>query len=112
MSDIAQLVAAEQRFAVEFEDEGANRYISVRFWKGPSLCKVLICRSELPSTDLIGELASVPRLLSVVPTKADIVACSGCPVDLKPNIDRSSFFSRAVQSCFRLSQLDLPQIMH
>ena len=112
MGDLAEHITVEQCFAVEFEDKGPNRYMTVRYWKGQNLCRVFICRSELPATDLTGELGSLSRLMSVVFTKADIVACSGSSVDLLRKIDYSPFFSRAVQSCFRFSQLDLSKMMH
>ena len=50
--------------------------------------------------------------MSVVSTKADVVACSGSSVDLIRTIDYSPFFCRAVLNCFPFSQLDLPKMMH
>ena len=112
MSDLAEQIAITQCFGIEFENVGLNRLMSVRFWNGDSLCRVFVCRSGLPSADLTGELGSLSRLLSVVSTKADIVACSGCPVELFKTIDHSDLFSRAVQSCFRFEHLRLETIMH
>ena len=86
--------------------------MSVKFFKGDSLCRVFVFRNGLPSTDLTGELGSISRLLSVVSTKADIVACSGCPVELIQTIDHNVFFPRAVQSCFGFEQLQLQKMMH
>ena len=85
---------------------------SLRFWKGRKLCRVTVCRSGLPSSELAGELGSLARLLSVVSTKVDIVACSGCPAHLLRTIDEMPTTTRAVQSCFRFSQLNLPHLMH
>ena len=110
MSHLAEQTTAEQCFAIEFEDRGPNRYMTLRYWEGQNLHRVLICRSQLPATDLTGELGSLSRLLSVVSTKADIVACSGSSVDLLRTID--PLFSRAVQSCFRFDQLNLSKKMH
>ena len=112
MSHLAEQITREQCFATEFEDRGPNRYMTVRYWEGQSLHRVLICRSQLPATDLTGELGSLSRLLSAVSTKADIVACSGSSVDLLRTVDYSPLFSQAVQSCFRFDQLDLPKMMH
>ena len=112
MCDLAEQIASAQCFALEFENAGINRLMSVKFWKGDSLCRVFICRSEQPSTDLTGELGSLSRFLSVVSTKVDIVACSGCPVELIQTIDNSEYFSRAVQSCFRFELLRLHTMMH
>ena len=112
MNHLAEQITTEQCFAIEFEDRGPNRYMTVRYWEGQNLHRVLICRSQLPATDLTGELGSLSRLLSVVSTKADIVACSGSSVDLLRTVDYSPFFSRAVQSCFRFDQLNLPKMMH
>ena len=86
--------------------------MSVRFWKGEDLCRVLVCRNGLPSSELTGELGSLARLLSVVSTKTDIVACSECSFDLLRTIDQSPYFTRSVQSCFRFEQVDLSRLMH
>ena len=112
MSELAEQIATTQCFAVEFENVGVNRLMSIKFWKGNSLCRVFVCRSGLPSADLTGDLGSMSRLLSVVSTKADIVAWSGCPVELIQTIDHNEFFPRAVQSCFRFEQLHLQKMMH
>ena len=111
MSDLAEQIATTQCFGIEFENVGTNRFMTARFWKGDSLCRVFICRSGLPSSDLTGELGSLSRLLSVVSTRADIVACSGCTVDLVKTIDHSDLFSRSVQSCFRFEHLRLETMM-
>ena len=112
MSKIAECVAAEQCFAIEFEDSNVNRFMSLRFWKGTELCRVLVCRSELPSSELSGELGSLSRLLSAVSANCDVVACSGCPVDFVRTIDHSPLFSRAVQASFRFETLSLSRLMH
>ena len=109
---MAEQIAATQCVGLEYERAGVNRLMSVRFWKGDSLCKVFVCRSGLPTLDLTGELGSLSRFLSVVSTKADVVACSGCPVEMICIIDRCALFSRAVQSCFRFEHLDLQTMMH
>ena len=112
MSDIADQISTLQCFALEFEDKGSNRFMSVRFWKGQYLCKVIVCRSGLPTTNLTGELDSLARLLSSISTKADIVACSGCPSELIRTIDEVPTSVRAVESFFRFSQLNLSKLMH
>ena len=52
MNDLANQIATTQHFAIEFEDQGVNRLMSVKFWKGDTLCRVYVCRSGLPSSDL------------------------------------------------------------
>ena len=86
--------------------------MSLRFWKGRELFRVTVCRNGPPSSDLVGELGSLARLFSVVSTKADIVACSGCPAELLRTMDEMQTTTRAVQSCFRFSQLDMPHLIH
>ena len=61
----------------------------VRIWKGTGLCKVLICRSGLPASDLTGEMGTLYRLMSAVSTKANVVAISSCSADLVRTIDGS-----------------------
>ena len=111
MEDIAEQVATTQCFAIEYEEAGTNRLMSLRFWKNDTLCRVFICRSRLPSSDLTCEMGSLSRLLSVVSTKVDIVACSGCPNDLIRTNDHCGSFPRAVQSWFRFEHLRLQTMM-
>ena len=112
MGDIADQVSASQHFGVEFEKRGANRHMSLRFWKGTKLCRVFICRSSLVGAGLTEELGSLALLLSVVSTAPDIVAISGCAVDLIRTVDQHPSYSRGVQSCFRFELLDLRTLMH
>ena len=86
--------------------------MALHFWKGQILCRVLICRSGLPTSELTGELRSLALLLSVVSTKAVIVACSGTSVEMLQTLDQSPFFSRGVQNCFRFERLDLAKLIH
>ena len=112
LSDIAEQATAEQCFAIEFETAGVYRYMTVKFWKGHDLCRVLICRSSLPASDVMGDLGSLARFLSAVSTQPDVVACSGCHVDLVKTIDQSDHFPQGIQSCFRFEQLSLSTLMH
>ena len=112
MTDVANQISTLQCFALEFEDQGPNRFMPVRFWKGQYLCRIVACRSGLPTTDLVGELGSMARLLSAISTKADVVACSGCPSDLIRTIDEIPTSVRAVQSCFRFNHFNLSKLMH
>ena len=112
MEDIPEHVTSAQHFSIEFEDCRTNRLMSLRFWRGTKLCRVFIGRSALPATDLTGEVGSLSRLLSVVSTDPDMVACSGCSVDYIRTIDQHPFYSRGVQSCFRFQMLDLWLLMH
>ena len=91
---------------------GTNQYMSVKFGKHLELCRVYICRSSLPATDVTGELRSLARFLSAVSTRPDMVACSGCPVEFAKTIDQSEYFSQGVQSCFQFEQLSLARLMH
>ena len=112
MEDIAEQVTNEQCFSVEFEKRKTFRFMSVRIWKGSDLCRVFVCRSALPTTNLTGELGCLARLLSVTSTRVDIVACSGDPTGLIQTLNQSSFFNRGIQTCFRFDSLDLPTLMH
>ena len=109
--DIAEQVAATQNFAIELESSGTNQLMSLSFWKRAKLCRVF-CRSRLPTTELTGELGSLSRLLSVISTSPDIVAISGCPVDMIRTIDHHASFPRGVQCCFRFELLDLQSFIH
>ena len=112
MEVVAEQVASQQFFAVEFEDVNTFRYMSIRFWKDKDLCRTFVRQSGLPASDLTGELGSLARLLSVTSTNADIVACSVCSVTFIQTINESVFFSRGVQSCFRFEKLNFATLMH
>ena len=74
----------------------------------------VVCSSaEVASLALDSEeLGSLSRLLSVVSTAPDIVAISGCAVDLIKTVDHHPAYPRGVQSCFRFELLDLRTLMH
>ena len=112
MEDIAEQVTSAQHFSIEFEDSGTDRLMFLRYWRETKLCRVFICRSALPAADITGELGSLSRLLSVVSTDPDIVACSGCSVDYIRTIDQHHSYPRGIQSCFRFESLDLQLLMH
>ena len=112
MEDVAEQVVASQHFGVEFERRGANRFMSLRYWKGAKLCRIFICRSSLTTVVLTEELGSLSRLLSVISTAPDVVAISGCAVDLIRTVDQHPSYPRGVQSCFRFESLDLRTLMH
>ena len=113
MEDIAEQVTSAQHFSIEFEDSGTDRLMFLRYWRETKLCTIFICRSALPAADLYGELGSLSRLLSVVSTDPDIVACSGCSVDYIRTIDQHHHsYSRGTQSCYRFESLDLQLLMH
>ena len=86
--------------------------MSPRFWKRTKLCRVFVCQSDLRTAGLTGELGSLSRLLTVISTSPDIVASSGCPVDLIRTIDHHASFPRGVQSCFSFELLNLESLMH
>ena len=111
MEEVAEQVSASQHFAVEFEKRGGG-FMSLRFWEGAKLCRLFICRSGLTGAGLTEELGSLSRLLSVVYTAPDIVAISGCAVDLIKTVDHHPAYPRGVQSCFRFELLDLRTLMH
>ena len=112
MEDIAEQVAASQHFGIEFESRGTNRFMSLRYWKGAKLCRVFICRSGIAGVGLTEELGSLSRLLSAISTAPDVVAISGCAVDLIRTLAEHPSYPRGVQSCFRFESLDLRALMH
>ena len=107
MEDIAEQLAASQHFGIEFERRGTNRFMSLRYWNGAKLCRVFICRSGFAGVGLTEELGSLSRLLSAISTAPDVVAISGCAVDLIRTVDEHPSYPRGVQSCFRFESLDL-----
>ena len=93
MEDIAEQVAVQQRFAIEFVNVEAYRFLTVRFWKDKDLCRISVCRSGLPFVNIADELGFLARLLSVTSTQVDIVERSGFPVSLIQSINQSPSYS-------------------
>ena len=112
MEDVAEHVIASQHYGIEFEKRGANRLMSLRFWKGATLCRIFVCRSGLSGVGLTEEMGSLSRLLSAISTAPDVVAISGCAVDLIRTVDQQPSYPRGIQSCFRFESLDLRTLMH
>ena len=111
MDDVAEQVANEQRFFVEFEDKNTFKVMVVRVWKNNELCRDFICRSALPFTELAGELGSLASLLSITSIQTGIVACSGCPVNLIQTLNQSSFFIRGIKMCIRFHSLNFSTLV-
>ena len=53
-----------------------------------------------------------PDFFSVTSPRFDLVARSGCSVDLVRTIDHSKHFAQRTQSSYRFEQLDLSKLMH
>ena len=112
MEDVAEQIIASQHYGIEFEKRGANRLMSLRFWKGAKLCRIFVCRSGLSGVGLTEEMGSLSRLLSAISTAPDVVAISACAVDLIRTVDQHPSYPRGIQSCFRFELLDLRTLMH
>ena len=112
MSEIGERITSELQYAIEFEDKGINRFMYARFWKDNSLCKVLICRSGVLIRGLNGELGSLARLMSAISTQADIVSCSGVPLDFILILNNFEFQNRGIQFPFKFNRIPLRELMH
>ena len=112
MKDLGQHLLITGQFALEIEESGRFKFVYVRFWKDDNLVKVFLCRYGVQSPPLAGELGALSRILSVVSTRPQFVACSGFPVDFVQTVDDSGIFKRTLQSPFRFESVDLQTIMH
>ena len=112
MKDLGQQLLTTGQFALEFEEAGRFKHVYVCFWKENSLVKTFFCRYGLQSPPLAGEIGVLSRVLSVVSTKPQLVACSGCPGDFIQVVDDSGVFRNTLQSPFRFESVDLQAIMH
>ena len=95
----------------ELVDVGVRHPFYEDYLKGHAFAPVTP-RSSLASVGLTEELGSLSRLLSVISTTPDVVAISGCAVDLIRTVDQHPSYPRGVQSCFRFESLDLRTLMH
>ena len=112
LADITNCINTFGGFSVEFETEGQFCYLSVRFWKQDSLCKVTLLRFSRTSVTPRGHFSVISQLLSAITTESDLVCCSGCPYDVFLSVDGCSLFTRGVQFPFRFSNVDLAKMMH
>ena len=112
MEDMSKHTIETGMFAVEFERKGHYYHLYIRFWSDSVLSRVYVCRSGVANPDIEGRLGSLSRLLSAISTEPDIVACSGCPLSFIQTIDKSPYFSHAVQYPFRFDLFDLEKMMH
>ena len=112
LAEIGERITSELQYAIEFEDRGLSRFMFARFWKGDTLCKVLICRSGVLVRGLNGELGSLARLMSAISTQADIVSCSGVPLDFVKILDKFEFQNRGMQFPFKFGRVPLRELMH
>ena len=97
---------------MEVEVEGRFKFVYVRFWKEDTLVKAFLCRFGVQSPPLAGEMGALSRILSVVSTKPQLVACSGCSADFIQVFDESGIFQKTLQSPFRFESVNLQSIMH
>ena len=112
ISDISSHIGTMGGYSVEFEEKGQVCYVSVRFWRGDSLCKVTLLRFGRTVSFPTGHLGALARLLSALSTSPDLVGCSGCPPEISETLDGSGYFKRSLQNPFRFGDLDLARLLH
>ena len=112
ITEIGERITSSLQYSIEFEDKGLNRFMYARFWKDNVLCKVLICRSGVLIRGLNGELGSLARLMSAISTQADLVSCSGVPLDFIKILDKFEFQNRGIQFPFKFNRVPLRDMMH
>ena len=99
-------------FSIEFEEDGQFHYMSVRFWKESTLCKVKLSRFSKTIAAPLGYFTTLSRLLSTVSSRPDLVGCSGCPLDVFETLDHCKIFSKGILHPFRFDALNLSRLMH
>ena len=112
LSDISDQVTSLGAFSLEFEQQGSFIYMSVRFWKKDTICKVTVSRFGRTVPFPNGYFAVVSRFLSAVTTRSNLVCSSGSPADVFQSLDLCKTFSRGIQCPFRLDDVDLTRLMH
>ena len=112
MSDIAHHVSTTGHYSLEFETRGTYSFLSIHFWKKDTLRVVKLFRYRTASEPAAGVLMANSRLLSVLSTQPQIVSVSGCPAELIPVLEHSSYFEKGVEYPFRFDALSLPNKMH
>ena len=112
VSDIAPHVSTTGHYSLEFEIRGTYSFLSVRFWKKDTLRVVKLFRYRTASEPAAGVLMAISRLLSVLSAQRQFLSVSGCPAELIPVLEHSSYFEKRVEYPFRFDALFLPSKMH
>ena len=105
-------VGAEGSNSLKFESMGAYCFISIRFWKEDNICVVKLFRYRLACEPIAGLPNAIYRLLSVLSARQQIVSVSGCPPEVLPLLERSSYFDKGIQYPFKFDAFSLPRLMH
>ena len=112
LEDIATSILNEGSYSLEFCCRGSFQYLSVRFWKGETLCKVELARVGRATTFPAGEITLISKLLSCISTTPNIVCCSGCPKDLIVLLDGCEFTEHGLQYPFRFDEFSFSSLLH
>ena len=108
MSDIAHHVNVSSKYSLEFEPSGLHCIVSIRFWKGDSLCTVRVLQYRLASYHAAGLLAAIARIFSFLSVQPQLVSVICCPSELLPILERSGQLMKGIQYPFRFDAFSVP----
>ena len=112
LSDIGNSIDSLGAYSVEFEERGQFCFLSVRFWKGDVLCRVMLSRFGRTIPHPTGYFGTLSRLMSGISVQPDLVCVSGCLSEVVQSFEKSGLFKKGVQYPFRFDEFNLPRIMH
>ena len=112
LEDIGTSILNEGSYSLEFCCRGPFQYLSVRFWKGETLCKVELARFGRATTFPAGDITMISKLLSSISNIPNIVCCSGCPKDLIALLDGCNFVEHGLQYPFRFDEFSFSSLLH
>ena len=112
VSDIGDSINKLGAYSIEFEERGQFCFMSVRFWKEDTLCRVTINRFARTVPHPTGFVGTLSRLMSAISPQPGLVSVSGCPTEVFHAFDEDSYFKKGILCSFRFDELDLPRVMH
>ena len=110
--DISSQVLKEGAYSLEFESRGQFKYLSIRFWKENSLCKVQLARCGRVSPSPMSEITLISQVVAALSLTPDIVCVSGCSLEILMMLDDCSFTAKGLHRPFRFESLSFVKLMH
>ena len=112
IQDISSQVITEGAYSLEFENRGQSRYLSIRFWKENSLCKVQLARCGRVYSSPASEISLISQVVAAISLTPDIVCVSGCPLEVLMILDDCTFTGKGLHYPFRFENLSFTKLMH
>ena len=109
---MAQSINETGLYALEFEQQGTQEIVSLRYWKADQLVKIQLCRHSTSSYPSRNQLLAVARLMSFFLTSPQRVCMSGCTSEVLQAVQPSTLLKKGIEHPFGYEVLYLHKLMH